>query len=177
MSKSKKFFIQNHVTNPNFLSKIYFSVIYFSIVNLLNFNDKKILDFGGGHGFLKKELKKKYNCEVKIYDIIPSLSDLKNWKSYDFNCIIFCQVLYLLKSKDIKLIFEFLKKKKNIYIISVFSKQTIINKIFSYVLGHNDSHADTKTFPEDEKKIFLKNFKLLKSYNFLLFETLILSNN
>jgi len=177
MNKLKKKFSKFHVTNPNFFSKIYFSVIYSSLINLFNFSDKKILDFGGGQGFLKKKLKKKYNCDVKIYDIIPSLSDLKNWKSYDFDCIIFCQVLCLLKSKHIKLIFEFLKKKKNIYIISVFSKQTIINKIFAFVLGHKDAHGDTKTFPEDEKKILLENFKLLKSYNFLLFEILILSNN
>ena len=58
MNKLKKKFSKYHVTNPNFFSKIYFSVIYSSLINLFNFSDKKILDFGGGQGFLKKKLKK-----------------------------------------------------------------------------------------------------------------------
>lgn len=35
----------------------------------MNFNNKKILDFGGGKGYLKKRLINKYSCEVKIFDI------------------------------------------------------------------------------------------------------------
>ena len=45
---------KNHVTKGNFVSNLYFNLIYFVISNLINYRNKVVLDFGGGLGFLKK---------------------------------------------------------------------------------------------------------------------------
>ena len=50
---------KNHVTKGNFISNIYFNFIYFLIANLVNYQNKIVVDFGGGLGFLKKKLIKK----------------------------------------------------------------------------------------------------------------------
>ena len=165
-----------HITSPNLVSNVYFSLIYYLISKITNFHNKKVLDFGGGQGFLKKKLKRKYSCDVKIFDIVNKLSDLKNWKIYNFDIIIFCQVICLLGKKDIKIVFDNLKKRKHILIVSAFSKQTIINKFFAFLLGHKDAHGNTKTLPRTEKKLLIENFNLLKCYNYYFFEILLLKN-
>ena len=120
MNLSDKKYSKYHISNPNLVSKIYFSVIYYLVSKIVNYENKKILDFGGGQGFLKKIAK--YSCEVKLFDIIEELSELKDWKKYRFDIIIFCQVIYLLKIKDFQSIIENLKKRKKILILSIFSK-------------------------------------------------------
>ena len=176
MNLSDKKYSKYHITNPNLVSKIYFSFIYYLVSKIVNYENKKILDFGGGQGFLKKRLTAKYSCEVKLFDIIEELSELKDWKKYRFDIIIFCQVIYLLRIKEFKSIIENLKKRKKILILSIFSKQTVINKLFAYLLGHKEAHDDTIISPKIEREILINNFKLLKNYNFYLFEILLLKN-
>ena len=48
-----------HVTKGNLISSIYFNFNYFVVSNICNFKNKKVLDFGGGLGFLKKKTFKK----------------------------------------------------------------------------------------------------------------------
>mgnify|MGYP001199375599 CR=1 FL=1 len=171
---SKNLLKKYYVTNPNFISIYYFLFIYYLISKITNFNNKKILDYGGGQGFLKQYLKKKYKCNIRIFDIIDKFSELKNWKSFNFDIIIFCQVVCLLKKNEFNEIIKFLKKKRKIQIITAFSKQTFINKLFAVILGHKDAHDGTLTPPEIEKKTFLKNFSIMKKYNFYVFEVLLL---
>ena len=164
-----------HVTSPNLASSLYFNFIYLVIGKITNFNNKKVLDFGGGHGFLKKKIQKKGGL-VKIYDIIKSLSEVNSYKDYDFDIIIFCEVLYLLEEYELGNIIEYLKTKKNIKIISVFSSQSKLNKFFAIILGHPDAHDDTKLSPKKENDLLIKNFKKIKSINFYFFKILLLEN-
>jgi 2-polyprenyl-3-methyl-5-hydroxy-6-metoxy-1,4-benzoquinol methylase len=161
-----------HVTNGNLISSIYFNFNYFIVSNIVNFKNKEILDFGGGLGFLKKKILQK-GGRVKIYDIVKELTEIKNYKKFKFDIVIFCHVLYLIKEKDIRKIFRHFHKFKNITIITCFSNQTIINKIFAYLLGHPMPHEGTKTSPQKEQHLFQKFFYIEKYLNFFLFKVLV----
>ena len=90
-----------NVTKSNFISKIYFNKIYQLIISIGKFEKKKvILDFGCGLGELKKiNLKKKNKSKIINYDIIQKLSDVTKYNNINFDTIVFCQVLYLFKTK------------------------------------------------------------------------------
>ena len=74
----------------------------------------------------------------------------------------------------IRSILEFIERKNyNVEIITVISSQSIINNIGGIFLGHFDSHGDTNTNPDLEKKIFNeKCFLINKTSYFNLFEIL-----
>lgn len=168
----KRILKKYHVTKGNLISSIYFNFIYLIISNICNFKNKEILDFGGGLGFLKKKILQKRG-RVKIYDIAKELTEIKNYKKFKFDIVIFCHVLMYVKNKDIRKIFRHFQKSKKIIIITCFSNQTIINKIFAYILGHPRPHEDTKTTPKKEQYLFKKFFILKKNLNFFLFKVLV----
>ena len=57
----------------------------------------------------------------------------------------------LIEPIQIRNILDFIKRKNsNVEIITVISSQSIINKIGGIILGHFDSHGDTKTEPTVE---------------------------
>jgi 2-polyprenyl-3-methyl-5-hydroxy-6-metoxy-1,4-benzoquinol methylase len=161
-----------HVTKGNLISSIYFNFNYFVVSNIVNFKNKKVLDFGGGLGFLKKKLLKK-GARVKIYDIVKELTEIKNYNKFKFDIVIFCHVLMYIRKKDIKKIFRYLLKFKKIIIIACFSNQTIINKIFAFMLGHFNPHKNTNTCPKKEEELLKKFFYIDKSLNFFLFKVLV----
>jgi|688.fasta_scaffold27712_6 hypothetical protein len=161
-----------HVTKGNLISSIYFNFNYFVISNICNFKNKKVLDFGGGWGFLKKKLLNK-GAKVKIYDIVKELTEIKDYTKLKFDIVIFCHVLMYIQEKDIRKIFYHFLKFKKIIIIACFSNQTIINKIFAFILGHPRPHKDTRTSPLKEEELLKKFFYIYKSLNFFLFKVLV----
>lgn len=161
-----------HVTKGNLISSIYFNLNYLIISNICNFKKKKVLDFGGGLGFLKKKLVKK-GAIVKIYDIVEELTEIKNYKKFKFDIVIFCHVLMYINENEIKKIFYHFSNFKKIRIIACFSNQTVINKIFASILGHSEPHKDTKTPPHKEEQLLRKVFYVYKNYNFFLFKVLV----
>ena len=161
-----------HVTKGNLISSIYFNLNYLIVSNICNFKNKKVLDFGGGLGFLKKKLLQK-GARVKIYDIVKELTEIRSYKKYKFDIVIFCHVLMYIKEKDIRKIFYHFIKFKKITIIGCFSNQTIINKIFAFMLGHPNPHKGTKTSPQKEEGFFRKFFYIEKYLNFFLFKILV----
>ena len=169
----KDLFKKYHVTQPNLITNVYFNFIYNLVSNIIVFNKKKVLDFGGGVGHLKKKLVAK-GATVKIYDIVKEISDIDDYKNFKFDIIIFCQVLCVINKKEILEIINFLKKKKNIKIISVFSTQTFLNKLFAFILGHSEAHKDTKLRPDEEYNLLKNNFKIIKLRNYYLFKIFVL---
>ena len=161
-----------HVTKGNFISSIYFNLNYLIVSNICNYKNKQVLDFGGGLGFLKKKLLKK-GAKVKIYDIVKEISEIKSYKRFKFDIVIFCHVLMYIKENDIRKIFSHFSKFKKITLIACFSNQTIINKIFAFLLGHSDPHKDTVTLPKKEDELIKKFFCVKKSLNFLLFKVIL----
>ena len=159
----------SNVTVPNLISKFYFDKIYEEIINIGKFNeDKKILDFGCGLGLLKKKnLQKKNLSKIRNYDIISELSDVEDWKSTNFNTIIFSEVLCYFYPEEIKKILHDLRIiNPKLEIISVISTQSILNKIGSKLLGHSNDHDNIKTSPKMEIEIFLNHCNLLDKKNF-----------
>ena len=162
-----------HVTKYNLISGLYFNLNYLIIANVCDFKNKKVLDFGGGLGYLKKKLVKK-GARVKIYDIVEELSDIKDYKKIKFDIVIFSHVLMYVRENDIKKILTHFASFKKITIISCFSNQTIINKFFAFILGHPNPHEDTKTPPQKEEKLLKNFFRVEKSLNFFFFKVLVL---
>ena len=107
----RNFIKKNNITKGNFISKMYFNFNYFIVENICNFNNKNVLDFGGGLGFLKKRLIQK-GANVKIYDKVKELSDVNNYKDYDCDIVIFSHVLMYINKDEVEKIFSFLKKIK-----------------------------------------------------------------
>ena len=164
---------KNHVTKGNFVSKLYFNLIYFVISNLINYRNKVVLDFGGGLGFLKKRLIKK-GAKVTIFDKVKELTEVDDYKNVKFDIIIFCQVLMYIQEKDVEKIFnEIISMDKDITVITCFSKQTFVNKIFAFLLGHSNPHDDTLLMPDKENKIFHEFFKKEKELDFFLFKIIV----
>ena len=92
---------------------------------------------------------------------------MEEWKSINFDTIVFCEILYLIDPKEIKKILEDLRLiNPKLEIISVISTHSIINKIGSKLLGHKDAHNDTKTPPKLEREVFLIYCNLLDEINF-----------
>lgn len=169
---NEKILLKNHVTKGNLISNFYFSFIYLIISNMCDYKNKKVLDFGGGLGFLKDILIKK-GAKVKIYDKVKELSEMNDYKKYKFDIVIFCQVLMYIKKKDAKKIFSYFSKLKNFTIISCFSTQTLISKIIAHLLNHKDPHADTVLSPPEEEKLIKLYFEVQKSLNFYLFKVIL----
>jgi hypothetical protein len=159
-----------NVTKSNFISKIYFNKIYQLIISIGKFEKKKIiLDFGCGLGELKKiNLKKKNKSKIINYDIIQKLSDVTKYNNINFDTIVFCQVLYLFKTKKIIMLLKKLKRQnKNLEIIVVYSTQSIVNRIFAFFLGHGNAHNNTVTTPEVERELLLNQCYLINEINYL----------
>lgn len=167
-----------NVTKSNFISRIYFNKIYQQIILIGNFKKKKIIvDFGCGLGELKKLNKEKKNkSEIINYDIISRLSEVKTYENLKFDTIVFCQTLYLLQPKKIKILLGKLKSQnKNLEIIVVYSTQSILNRLFAILLGHRNAHNNTITSPKKERELLLNQCYLIKEINYFnLFKIMLL---
>ena len=103
------------VTEYKGISGIYFKKLLKEVIKIGNLNSGKykILDFGAGHGILKKMLKKE-NSEIKVinYDVIDDLTDIKDWRSEEFDTVVANEVFCTFTPDKLNnLIKEFQKKK------------------------------------------------------------------
>ena len=143
-----------------------------------NFGKKKIiLDFGCGLGEIKKlNIIKKNKSKIINYDLITRFGDVKTYKNLNFDTIIFCQVLYLIAPNNIaKLLSELKRQNKYLEIIVAYSTQSIINKVFAFLLGHSNAHKNTLSSPKKEREVLLSQCYLIKEINYLnLFKIMLL---
>ena len=150
------------VTSYKGLSKYYFIYLLKRIISIGNLDkkNKKILDFGCGNNELKKLLG---NSNVTGYDIIPELSDVKNWEDAEFDIVVSNQVFYSFTAFELNLFLKALKSKnKKVHLIVGISKQGILNNVGKIIFGAADAHSATKIKPKEEEKILFKYCKLLK---------------
>ena len=159
------------ITKPNFITKYYFDLIYKNIIKIGKFDENKaILDYGCGYGYLKKwNLKIGNNSKIINYDIIEELSEIKNIFDVEFEKIVFCQSLYLIhKIEIIELLRKLKNKQPNLTIIAVISKQSLLNKFLSIILFHWKFYDSVKTKPQIEEKILRENCTVEEEHDFIL---------
>tara|TARA_A100001015_G_C15030548_1_gene732986 strand:- start:1652 stop:2182 length:531 start_codon:yes stop_codon:yes gene_type:complete len=160
----------NHypVTDYNkFPQKYYFLSIVKEIINIARLRKTKkiILDFGCGKKIFSKYLP---NKKILNYDINPSFSEIKNYKNYKFDLVIFNHVLMYLKPKKINnLLNEMKKKNPKCEIIMSLSRQNFLSKIAMVLTLNLKAHDKTNsTYLEqieqlnDKVKIIKKKLRI-----------------
>ena len=145
------------VTLYSGLSKFYFRGLLTQIVRSgrLNRPGICILDFGCGRGELKRLLT---GANVIGYDIIPSLSDVMDWRSIDFDVLVANEVFYSFNPCDLEtLLMELKSKNKALELVVGISRQGLLNNIGKYLLRRADAHSATQIGPKEELEILKKH--------------------
>lgn len=153
------------VTIYSGLSKFYFRSLLKQIINVGNLRkpDITILDFGCGKGELKRIL---VGANVIGYDIIPSLSDVVDWRSVDFDIFVSNEVFYSFSENELEeLLLELKEKNVNLELVVGISRQGLLNNIGKYLLGRSDAHSAKKLDPKKELEILERHCRIICKKN------------
>jgi SAM-dependent methyltransferase len=166
--KIKKEFLHN-ITKHGVISGFYFNYIIKNIFELILINKKvKILDFGCGYGYLKKRLKKAKNIKIINFDIIKELTEIDDWKKVNFDYLVSTHVfMYLGPKKLNRLLLDLKNHNKNLKLITIISRQGLLNNIGKFILNEPDAHKGTLLNANNELKILKKKMRIVKKKNIL----------
>lgn len=157
----------NGVTQYTGMAGRYFHYMLSRLIEAgkLSESSEKILDFGCGMGELKKRLGP---SKVVGFDIIPTLSDIADWRIVEFDILVANQVFYCLTEVELdSLLAELKQKNPNLRLVVGVSRQGLLNNIGKYILGRPGAHSRTKISPKLEVEILLKNCELIDRSNVL----------
>ncbi len=156
-----------NITKHGLISGIYFNNILNNICNLIKNNKKiKVLDFGCGHGYLKKKLQKNKKITVINFDIVKELSEIDDWRKVKFDYFVANQVFVYFKKKDLNKILKDLKKKNTkVKVILTISKHGWLNKLGAFILNETEAHTNFNLTPSQELGAFTKYMKIIKKKN------------
>lgn len=132
-----------------------------------------ILDFGCGHGHLKKRLK---GLNVVGYDIIPELSDVSDYRGLVPSQIVLSGVLEHLYGQEIEtLIKEFKQMNPKASLLVYLPTENWVSKIAIRLAGQKNAHDDHISkfqeinriiekgyYPERRKYVFLRMAQVTK---------------
>lgn len=144
------------------LPGIYFNRILDKVIEYGNLKQEKgvVLDFGCGLGKIKQRFKK-YGIKVIGYDILPDISDVKDYRTVKPSKIVCNQVLEHLTRKEIEETMKnFIKTKA--YLIVSLPTEDILSKIGMLVTGNLNYREDHKTKYKDINKIIERYYKIIK---------------
>ncbi len=150
------------VTSYSGLSKFYFQYLLGQIIKLgrLKRPGITILDFGCGGGELKRLLK---NAKVIGYDILPSLSDVKDWRSVDFDVLVANEVFYTFNEDDLeKLLVDLKRKNKALELVVGISRYGLLNRIGMRLLGRPEAHSAVRIGHQKEVEILERHCKVTR---------------
>lgn len=143
------------------LKGVYFYRILKTIIALgkLDKTDKTILDFGSGTGKLKELLGNK----VVNFDVIPSQSDVADWRKIKFDYFVANEVFYLLTTRQIEKILSQIKKINPLanLIVGV-ARENSVSKVLALLAGEPDAHADNKTSPKKQISLLLEHLNVIE---------------
>ena len=150
-----------YVTGYSLIAGIYFRKILSTIVQVgeLESSGLRVLDFGCGHGVLKK-----MNPQIDItgYDIVRELTEVDAWNLLAFEVVVSNEVFYRFNEEQLEhLLREFKSHNKNMELVVGISRQSFINKVGSELLGHGDAHDETKLKPAEEKNVLLHLMEII----------------
>lgn len=150
------------------LSQIYFQRILNTLIGFGDLDKEKglILDFGCGVGHLKKKLKEK---NVVGYDIIPELSDIKDYKKLKPVKIVLSGVLEHIYLYEIdKIIKNFTKMNKKAELLVFLPTENFISKIAMLLARESHAHDDHVSKYKEINKLIEKYYSIKRrKYLFL----------
>ena len=138
-------------------SKIYFNKILETLIKFGDLRKEKglILDFGCGFGHLKKKLKN----NVVGYDIIPELSDVKNYRELIPKQIVLSGVLEHLYGGEIKVLMnEFKQMNPRANLLVYLPTENWVSKIAMRLAGQKNAHDDHVSGYKEINKIIEKAY-------------------
>jgi len=128
-----------HIDYYTGLNGVYFRRILKKIIRVGNLknNNKKILDFGCGVGYLKKII----GDRVINYDILKDLSSIADWKEAEFDIIVSNEVFhYMEKPELINFLYELYTKNKDVKMVLGVAKTNLLTKIAMTLSRKTDAH-------------------------------------
>ncbi len=154
------------ITDYNkFPENIYFHKIVNEIIKIGNLKKTKktILDFGCGNKIFSKKLP---HNKILNYDLHPDLTEIKNYKNYKFDIIIFNHVLMYMKKNQIEKLFLNLKKSnpKLLFLIGI-GRQNFFSKLGKFILGQHKAHDKTYVSYSEQLNLIKKNLKIIDKKN------------
>ena len=152
------------VTSYSGLSRTYFLRLLRSLIELgrLERPGLTILDFGCGNGELKRMVKGK----VIGYDVVPALSDVKDWKSVDFDVLVANEVFYSFTEAELVKLLKALKKKnKDLELVVGISRLGFLNKVGMFLLGRPGAHSEARLEARKEWEILERSCAVLRHQN------------
>lgn len=152
------------VTSYSGLSQFYFRHLLRQIVKVgrLDRPNITILDFGCGRGELKRVLVGG-GGRVIGYDIIPELSDVRDWRAVDFDVLVANEVFYSFSEEALEsLLYELKQKNPALELVAGISRQGMLNKVGKYLLGRPDAHSATKIGPKKEIEILERHCRVIR---------------
>ena len=145
------------------LKGIYLNKILDKVIEFGNLKQEKglILDYGCGTGKLKQKLSK-WNVTVVGYDVIPKLSDVKDFRNLKPSKIICNAVLELMSKEEIEaLLKDFLRMNASADLIVSFPTKNIISKTAA-LIANTDYHYGHKIDYKEASRIIQKYYTIVK---------------
>ena len=128
-----------------FPQKYYFLSIVNEIINIAELKrlNKIILDFGCGKKIFSQLLPDK---KILNFDINPVYTEIKDYKNYKFDIVIFNHVLMYLKPNEIDILLKDIKKiNPDCELIFSLSRQNLISKIAMLITLNFSAHKKTSS--------------------------------
>ena len=155
------------VTDYSGLSKFYFKHLLRQLVSVgqLERSAITILDFGCGKGELKRLL---VGANVICYDIIPSLSEVSDWRFSKFDVLVANQVFFTFNEPDLdSLLIELKQINPDLELIIGISRQGFLNNLGKYLLGRPNAHSYSKIGYKKEVEILKRHCQINRRKNVL----------
>ena len=164
LSSNKEWADVKGVTKYSGMAQIYFRYLLRQVVRVgkLDRPNITILDFGCGAGKLKAMLGPK----VVGYDIVPSLSDVDDWRMIDFDVLVGNEVFYSFSERDLdELLIALRAKNRHLELVVGVSRQGVLNNVGKFLLGRPDAHSATKLGPRQELGVFERHCTMVRRKN------------
>lgn len=154
------------ITNyDQFPQNFYFHKIVNEIIKIGNLKKTKktILDFGCGNKIFSQKLP---NSKILNYDINPNITEIQNYKDYNFDIIILNHVLMHMSEKQINNLFYDLKNiNSKIFFLIGIGRQNLLSKIGKFLLAQHKAHDETKISYNDQLDLINKDLRIINKSN------------
>tara|TARA_Y100000389_G_C17415066_1_gene493199 strand:- start:523 stop:1047 length:525 start_codon:yes stop_codon:yes gene_type:complete len=154
------------ITNyDQFPQNFYFHKIVNEIIKIGNLKKTKktILDFGCGNKIFSQKLP---NNKILNYDINPNITEIQDYKNYNFDIIILNHVLMHMNEKQISNLFYDLKNinSKILFLIGV-GRQNFISKVGKFILRQHKAHDKTFISYNEQLNLIKNNLNVINKKN------------